>query len=62
MGVAAGPVLGRARAGALPASLATVKDLAAGSRIAFDVRGSGMHALRGVPGDWELFAAKTTNV
>jgi pimeloyl-ACP methyl ester carboxylesterase/class 3 adenylate cyclase len=36
----------------------TVKDLTAGSGIAFQERG--MHALRGVPGDWELFAAKTT--
>jgi pimeloyl-ACP methyl ester carboxylesterase len=38
----------------------TVKDLTAGSGIAFDARGT--HALRGVPGDWELFAAKTTEV
>jgi pimeloyl-ACP methyl ester carboxylesterase len=36
----------------------TVKDLTAGSGIEF--QGRGMHALRGVPGDWELFAAKTT--
>jgi pimeloyl-ACP methyl ester carboxylesterase len=33
----------------------TVKDLTAGSRIEFQERG--VHALRGVPGDWELFAA-----
>jgi hypothetical protein len=32
-----------------------VKDLTAGSRIEFQERG--VHALRGVPGDWELFAA-----
>jgi pimeloyl-ACP methyl ester carboxylesterase/class 3 adenylate cyclase len=36
----------------------TVKDLTAGSGIEFEGRGT--HALRGVPGDWELFAAKTT--
>lgn len=36
----------------------TVKDLTAGSGIEFQARGT--HALRGVPGDWELFAAKTT--
>jgi pimeloyl-ACP methyl ester carboxylesterase len=33
----------------------TVKDLVAGSGIAFTSRGT--HALRGVPGQWELFAA-----
>jgi class 3 adenylate cyclase len=33
----------------------TVKDLTAGSGIEFAERGS--HALRGVPGEWELFAA-----
>ena len=33
----------------------TVKDLTAGSRIEFQERG--VHALRGVPGDWEVFAA-----
>ena len=33
----------------------TVKDLTAGSGIAFQERGT--HALRGVPGDWEIFAA-----
>ena len=33
----------------------TVKDLTAGSRIEFQERG--VHTLRGVPGDWELFAA-----
>jgi class 3 adenylate cyclase len=36
----------------------TVKDLTAGSRIEF--QGRGTHPLRGVPGEWELFAAKTT--
>ncbi|MCH8814255.1 MAG: adenylate/guanylate cyclase domain-containing protein [Chloroflexi bacterium] len=34
----------------------TVKDLVAGSGIAFEGRGS--HSLKGVPGDWELFAAR----
>src|SRR3712207_7025184 len=33
----------------------TVRDLVAGSRIAFEPRGA--HELRGVPGTWELFAA-----
>ena len=33
----------------------TVKDLVVGSGIAFEDRG--MHALRGVPGEWHLFAA-----
>ena len=33
----------------------TVKDLTAGSGVAFDERGS--RELRGVPGEWELFAA-----
>ena len=32
----------------------TVRDLVAGSGIAFDDRGS--HVLKGVPGDWRLFA------
>jgi class 3 adenylate cyclase len=35
----------------------TVKDLTAGSRIAFADRGT--HALKGVPEDWPLFAAST---
>jgi pimeloyl-ACP methyl ester carboxylesterase/class 3 adenylate cyclase len=35
----------------------TVKDLTAGSGIEFQERGT--HALRGVPGDWELFVAST---
>jgi class 3 adenylate cyclase len=38
----------------------TVKDLTAGSGIEFQARGT--HTLRGVPGDWELFAAKTPEV
>jgi hypothetical protein len=33
----------------------TVTDLVAGSGLHFDSRGS--QALRGVPGEWELFAA-----
>lgn len=32
----------------------TVKDLVVGSGIAFEDRGS--HVLKGVPGDWRLFA------
>lgn len=35
----------------------TVKDLVAGSGIEFEDRG--LHELKGVPGDWRLFAAKT---
>jgi class 3 adenylate cyclase len=35
----------------------TVKDLTVGSEIVFAARGT--HTLRGVPGDWELFAAST---
>ena len=34
----------------------TVKDLVAGSGFEFDPRGS--HALKGVPGDWNLFAVR----
>ena len=33
----------------------TVKDLVAGSGIRFDARGT--HTLKGVPGEWPLFAA-----
>ena len=33
----------------------TVKDLTAGSGIGFHDRG--LHTLRGIPGEWELFAA-----
>ena len=36
----------------------TVKDLAAGSGIGFDSRGS--HRLRGIPDEWELFAIAAT--
>ena len=36
----------------------TVRDLVAGSGIRFDARGS--HALKGVPGDWPLFAVAST--
>lgn len=34
----------------------TVKDLVAGSGLSFEDRG--LHALRGVPGEWQLFAVK----
>jgi class 3 adenylate cyclase len=37
---------------------ATVRDLVAGSGIRFDDRGS--HVLKGVPGDWRLFAVTST--
>jgi class 3 adenylate cyclase len=33
----------------------TVKDLVAGSGIEFDDRG--VHELKGIPGDWRLYAA-----
>ena len=36
----------------------TVRDLVAGSGIRFDDRGS--HVLKGVPGDWRLFAVAST--
>jgi pimeloyl-ACP methyl ester carboxylesterase len=35
----------------------TVKDLVAGSGIAFEERGA--HALKGIPGEWQLFAVRT---
>jgi class 3 adenylate cyclase len=35
----------------------TVKDLTVGSELEFEERGA--HALRGIPGEWELFAAST---
>jgi class 3 adenylate cyclase len=35
----------------------TVKDLVAGSGIEFEDRGE--HVLRGVPGEWQLFATRT---
>jgi class 3 adenylate cyclase len=34
----------------------TVKDLVAGSGLAFDDRGP--HALKGIPGEWRLYAVK----
>jgi pimeloyl-ACP methyl ester carboxylesterase len=37
----------------------TVKDLTAGSGIEFAERGT--HTLRGIPGDWEIFAATATS-
>ena len=36
----------------------TVKDLVAGSGIELDDRGE--HELKGIPGDWQLFAVKAT--
>jgi class 3 adenylate cyclase len=36
----------------------TVKDLVAGSGIAFEDRGT--HGLKGIPGEWQLFAVKAT--
>jgi hypothetical protein len=33
----------------------TVKDLVAGSGLAFSERG--LHSLKGIPGEWDLFAA-----
>ena len=38
----------------------TVKDLVAGSGIEFDDRGA--HTLKGVPGEWRLFAVRTSAV
>jgi class 3 adenylate cyclase len=37
----------------------TVKDLVAGSGLAFEDRGT--HALKGVPGEWRVFAASGEN-
>jgi class 3 adenylate cyclase len=37
----------------------TVKDLVAGSGIAFDDRG--MHELKGIPGTWRLYAVVTAS-
>ena len=48
-----------ARPGELLVS-STVKDLVAGSGIDFDDRGA--HVLRGVPGEWRLFAVHTESV
>jgi class 3 adenylate cyclase len=36
----------------------TVRDLVAGAGVQFDDRGS--HVLKGVPGDWRLFAVAST--
>ena len=36
----------------------TVKDLVAGSGIEFDDRGS--HELKGVPGEWSLYAVRNS--
>jgi class 3 adenylate cyclase len=47
-------VAGLANAGATLVSN-TVKDLVSGSGLRFEDRG--MHALKGVPGEWRLFAA-----
>jgi class 3 adenylate cyclase len=44
-----------ARAGEVLVS-STVKDLVAGSGLSFHDRGT--HPLKGVPGDWHLFAAR----
>lgn len=48
-------VMAAARPGEIVVS-STVKDLVAGSGIGFEDRGP--HTLKGVPGDWRLFAAK----
>lgn len=37
----------------------TVRDLVAGSGIAFDDRGR--HVLKGVPGEWDVFAAASSS-
>ena len=49
-------VLGEARDGETLVS-STVKDLVVGSGIEFSDRGS--HELKGVPGEWQLFAVRT---
>jgi class 3 adenylate cyclase len=48
-------VMGEAGAGEVVVSR-TVTDLVAGSGLRFDPRGP--RVLRGVPGEWELFAAQ----
>jgi class 3 adenylate cyclase len=48
-------VAATAQAGEVLAS-GTIKDLVAGSRIRFSERGT--HILKGVPGEWRLFAAE----
>src|SRR5262245_43406452 len=50
-------VVGNAGAGEILVS-GTVKDLVAGSEIRFDDRGA--HQLKGVPGEWRLFAVAAT--
>jgi class 3 adenylate cyclase len=50
-------VAGHAQPGEVLVS-STVKDLVAGSGINFDGRGA--HALKGVPGQWSLYAVTTT--
>lgn len=50
-------ILGMARPGEVLVS-STVKDLVAGSGIEFEDRGS--HQLKGVPGEWRLFAVQGT--
>ena len=48
----------RVASAAAPAEVlvsSTVKDLVAGSGIAFESRG--VHVLKGIPGEWQLFAA-----
>jgi len=37
----------------------TVKDLVAGSGLSFDDRGS--HELKGIPGEWRLYAVAATS-
>ena len=54
---AAARVCAQAGAGEILVS-STVRDLTAGSGIAFAARG--VHPLKGVPGEWQLFAAGTT--
>jgi class 3 adenylate cyclase len=52
-------IAARVMARAQPAEVlvsSTVKDLVAGSGIGFDDRGS--HELKGVPGEWRLFAVR----
>jgi class 3 adenylate cyclase len=50
-------VASNARAGEVLVS-STVKDLVAGSRIQFDERG--VAELKGIPGEWRLFAVTDT--
>ena len=51
-------VAGQATPGEVLVS-STVKDLVAGSGISFQSRGA--HALKGVPGQWQLYAVDATN-